>query len=218
MWAVGLKAALDNREKRLDEAALAELLHEEKRDDNLERIRKWINLKLQVSPAMQWQLVDLLEVPHSQLFAPVLQDRDIWAPHLRHVIESRGERAHQLADRLGLDVERIHAWKEIEAPVPTAMQDRLMSTLERSFTALFEPEPKEPDWLIMANGLGQAIDRKYGKRDLEAFAAEVDVDVARVQDWIDRKKAVAKDAQKTIERVLGPAAPDDLFSPPRLGS
>jgi hypothetical protein len=166
---------------------------------------------------MQWQLVDLLQVPHGRLFAPVLQDRDIWALHLRHVIENRSEYARQVADRLGLDVERIHAWKELEAPVPAAMQDRLMSTLERGFTALFEPEPKEPDWLILANGLGQAIDRKYGKRDLDAFAAEVDVDVARVQDWIDRKKPVAKDTQKTILKVLGQAGPDDLFSPPKIG-
>jgi hypothetical protein len=215
MWAVGLKAALDSRERRLDEEGLAELLHEEKRADNLERIRKWINLKLQVSPAMQWQLVDLLEVPHSKLFAAALQDRNVWALHLRRTIESRRESARKVAERLALDVETIHAWKELEVPVPTAAQDRLISTLDRSFTELFEPEPKEDDWLILANGLGQAIERKYGKPDLEAFAAEVDVDVARVQDWIERRKPVALDSRAKILKVLGPSP--DLFSPPKIG-
>jgi hypothetical protein len=217
MWAVGLKAALDNRETRLDEESLAELMHEEKRQDNLDRIRKWINLKLQVSPAMQWQLVDLLGVPHSKLFAAALQDREIWALHLRRAIESRRETARKVAERLALDVETIHAWKELEVPVPTVVQDRLISTLDRSFTELFEPEPKEDHWLILANGLGQAIERKYGKRDLETFAADVDVDVARIQDWIERRKSVAADTRETIRRVLKPA-PDDLFSPPKIES
>ncbi|MEM7042387.1 MAG: hypothetical protein AAF543_06210, partial [Pseudomonadota bacterium] len=213
MWAVGLKQAIDNHERQIDAEALVELLREEKRPENIERIRDWIALRLQVSPATQWRLVDLLDVPHHLLFAPELQDRHVWGIRLRRVIEDRKERTKSIADRLGLDPRQVHLWKELEEQIPPAMQERLMKVMERSFTDLFDAGDQGDDWFLPANNLtGALINADMTK---EKFAHEIDVEIERVDRWSDDKEPepIAKPTRDTIVRILGADSPN-LFEEP----
>ena len=214
LWAVGLRAALDSPGTRLDAESLVLLLREEKREDNIKRIEDWIALKKQVPPATQWRLVDLLDVAHSRLFSPDLGNIPVWGLELRRVIEDRMENAQKIADHLALPVQNVHDWKELEKPIPPAMQEPLMACLGCTFSQLFETGDlsHHKDLFLKANNLARALKEKG--IDEKDFALDVDVEPERVESWIEGE-AIARPTRLTIIRVLGGDSPD-LFLPPRI--
>ncbi|MGI9420391.1 MAG: hypothetical protein ACR2RA_21430 [Geminicoccaceae bacterium] len=220
MWAVGLRQALDSYDKQIDAEALVELLREDHRPENIERIRAWIVLKQQVPPATQWRLVDLLDVPHHLLFAPEKQNRHVWGTKLRRAIEGRNESVRTVATRMGVQPEQLHAWKELDEEIPPVMQKRLMDVLERSFTQLFEAgdiDDHEGFFKVPLNMTGALKDRNIVPK---VFARRIDVEPERVDKWChaneDERGEIAQPTCDRIERVLEEYGPGpDPFEEPQ---
>lgn len=220
MWAVGLKHALDSYDKQIDSEALVELLREDHRPENIERIRGWIALKQQVPPATQWRLVDLLDVPHHLLFAPEKQNRSVWGTKLRRSIEGRNESVRTVATRMGVEPEQVHAWKELDEKIPPVMQKRLMDVLERTFTQLFEAgdlEDHKELFKVPLNMQGALEDRKIVPK---VFARLIDVEPERVTKWCHEKKdkrgKIAKSTRDRIKQVLkNHGSGSSPFKPPQ---
>ncbi len=206
-WATGLREALESGERRLDAKGLAELLDEE--DDR--RVRKWLDLKLQVSPAMQWKLVNALKVPHHRLFDRHINNQPAWAVGLRQAMEQKRLTARLLDERIELDdVARIYAWKELDSAVPIDLQDDLVDALDISHEKLFHRGELGAEVLLWAHDL-DVILTKEGHSETE-LATEVDVEPERVTAWIKRTKAVAPATRRRIAAYLN-RKEEDIFKP-----
>ena len=219
MWAVGLKHALDSYDKQIDAEALVELLREDHRPENIDRIRAWIALKQQVPPATQWRLVDLLDVPHHLLFAPEKQNRSVWGTKLRRAIESRNESVRTVATRMGVQPEQVHAWKELDERVSPVMQKRLMDVLERTFTQLFEAGDLDDHEGLLKVPLNMSGALKGRNIVPKVFARRIDVEPKRVDNWchdnVDKRGKIAQPTCDRIERVLDEYGPGpDPFEKP----
>jgi hypothetical protein len=205
LWATGLRLAMESGERRLDAKGLAELLHEE--DER--RVRKWMNLELRVSPAMQWKLVDSLGVPHFRLFDAHLDRQPAWAIGLREAMEASHLTARLLQERIEPGgVARVQAWRELDSAVPTDLQDDLVEVLDVPHAKLFHLGNLPPDFLLWAHDLDKILEEE--NRTRADLVAEMDVEPERVTAWIDRTKPVAPATRKRIADFLG-RREDDIF-------
>lgn len=209
MWATGLRLAMQSQAQSLDARGLAELLHEE--DER--RVRRWMDLELKVSPAMQWKLVDALKVPHHRLFQHHIDPAPAWRVQLRRAMDSQGLTAAVLDHRLQLDdALRIRRWRELEVAVPVDIQDELVEVLAMPAAELFHYGELGAGFFLWAHDLDVAL-TEQGKSEVD-LAAAVDLDPDWVRAWIARAKPVAPATRRRVAAFLG-RREDDLFKPYR---
>ncbi len=205
LWGPGLKAALHGG---MDAKGLAELLGEE----SVERVRKWLNQELKVSPAMQWRLVHVLNQKHELLFPPHEQNREAWAIALRARLRQSRMDPKGLAHGLGVTVEQVYRWMELEESASFEWQLKILDALKidnSDHPEIFDFA--EPDDARLAVNL---------KRDLKAadnltpeeLADYLMISVSYVRQWMDRKKKVAQTTQTWIADYLKKDR-DDIFPP-----
>jgi hypothetical protein len=211
LWATGLKNALQSSEKKLDSQTLAEMLEEE----DSRRIQQWINRELQVSPPMQWQLVDVLQIPHNEIFEPGKQKRACWATRLRVVLEVEEKKARHLADAVGIDVKKIHQWMDLDEEVPPGWQPQLETALKRSHRQIFSFRKPRVDLFKYAVHLREKL--QEANISGPTLADEIDADLERTYDWleVDEKKGkVPPKTQASITKFLkkNKISVEDIFS------
>jgi len=214
LWATGLENALQSSEKKLDSQTLAEMLEEE----DSRRIQKWINRELQVSPPMQWQLVDALQIPHNEIFEPGKQKRACWATKLRVLLAVEEKKAQQLADAVGIDVKKIHQWMDLDEAVPPGWQVQLETALKRSHRQIFSFNKPRADLFKYAVHLREKL--QEANISGRTLADEIDADLERTYDWleVDEKKGkVPPNTQASITKFLekNEINAEDIFSETR---
>lgn len=213
MWASGLQRALTSKGRALDAKGLAEILDEEP-----ERVEKWLQREMQVSPAMQWRIIEVLGARHSELFEAGEQEMDRWAVGLRRVLHKSGlNGADDLARRIGADTARVRAWMELQERVPLAMQGeaaRVLGVGERELFAENKPDRRRLLWPTRLRDRMQA--RRMSATDL---AKSMDVAVDQVHAWLDldlERGQVAPATQERLAEVLDELA-EAIFGTVREG-
>lgn len=206
MWATGLKGALDDRRHALDLKTLAELLGE----SDIKRLRDWCELRLQVSPPLQWRLVDVLGERHALLFDASAQDRAALGVGLRAAREVAKLKIEALADLVGIDARRVYRWQELDEAVPVPWQDKLMAALNMGWSALFTRNGRDDLVFLKARSLDQKL-ADLGKE--RAWLAEkVEVEPERVDDWLAEPPKPLYEATATrVADALGVKV-EDLFA------
>jgi plasmid maintenance system antidote protein VapI len=211
LWASGLEEALNSGEKRLDAKSLAELLGE----DDVGRVRRWIDQELQVSPPMQWRIVSVLETSHGQLFDKRAQKRECWGVKLRAAMDHRGRNARALANEIGVGVKRLRGWIELDEPVPPGWQDPITAALGKPHGHLFSYKKLLPKQMLWAVNLRTRL------QDLEMrcdeLAEALDAEAERVHDWaeLDEERGRVAPATRTRMAELLKTEPQRLFSDAR---
>lgn len=205
MWASGLRSALDDGSRKLDPTALAELIGE----GDADRVKKWIEMETQVSPAMQWRLVDALSVPHRLLFDANQQKRNAWAAGLRAALEQRGGSVKGLADALPIEPQRVRDWMELKEAVPPNRQSQIAAELRQRHGRLFD-YTRPP--LAYASHLRPFMETQ--RIDAAKLAEDLDVDAERVAGWLDLDQPVAPATQRRIAAIVGIKAEDAFTTEP----
>jgi plasmid maintenance system antidote protein VapI len=216
MWASGLQRALTSKGRALDARALAEILGEDP-----DRVERWLKRELQVSPAMQWRIVEVLGLRHSELFELGDREMDRWAVGLRRALQGSGlNGADDLARRIGASTARVRAWMELQELVPFVMQGEIARVLGRGERELFVDSKPDKSRLLWATRLRDRL-RARGLL-AAALAKSLDVEVDQVHAWLDldlergrvapaTQERIAKELDEPADQIFGAMRDADAF-------
>jgi hypothetical protein len=220
-WATGLAAALDSPKRSLDTQTLAVLIGQDR-----ETVEGWRDLRIQISPAMQMLVAEKLDMPPDALFSDSRPDADWWAVGLRAALEGDNTPVHNaeaLAQTTQLAPETIHAYMELEKPVPLAIRESVANTLGLPSSQLFaNHRPRNADyrWAVR---LRSCMEQSVHKRAAD-LADAVDTDIFRVRAWMEQDQCngdaepfcgqVTPATQRRIAAGLG-CSVEDIFSTER---
>jgi hypothetical protein len=173
-------------------------------DLDVARIERWMSHRESVAPETQLALLRDLGLPVEELDSlftrrpPVDPERpgDVWwATGLRAAVRRHpGYRTlGRLAAELELPVETLFDQAEMLAPVPEDLRDRikrLLAPASSGRNALFSTQAPDWDEFLWAPELRAALEQaEMGALEL---ATALDVDLARVHDWMEMEKGDAR--------------------------
>jgi plasmid maintenance system antidote protein VapI len=216
MWASGLQRALTSKGRALDARGLAEIL-----DEDPDRVERWLKRELQVSPAMQWRIVDVLGARHSELFELDDREMDRWAVGLRRALQSSGlNGADDLARRIGASTARVRAWMELQELVPLAMQGEVARVLGLGERELFADSKPDKNRMLWATRLRDQL--RARNRTAADLAKSLDVELDQVHAWLDldlergrvapaTQERIAKELDEPADQIFGAARDGDAF-------
>jgi transcriptional regulator with XRE-family HTH domain len=183
------------------------------------RVRAWMELQERVPLAMQAEAARVLGVGERELFAENKPDkrRLLWPTRLRDRMQARKMPATELAKRMDVAVDQVHAWLDLDlarGQVAPATQERLAEVLDEPAEAIFG-SVREGDAFRWATGLGAAL-LDWGRSHSE-LALQIDSGPGRVERWIELKEPVPPAAQRALEAILSSHAKQPLFSDQKPG-
>ena len=191
------------------------------------RIERWISGREPVAPETQLALLSDLGLSvedQATLFTtrpppdPARPDSAVWATGLRAAV-----RAHAgyrtlgwLAAEIDIPVQGLYHKAELLEPVPELERDRILRALgplAQDGPAPFSTRGPVWDAFVWAPGLREALDER-GMRASE-LATKLDVDLQRVQDWLEMEESPAATAwakDKVKRGQLCPASRDAIIA------
>jgi transcriptional regulator with XRE-family HTH domain/peptidoglycan hydrolase-like protein with peptidoglycan-binding domain len=194
-WATGLRRALESNPAGIDVPQLAHLVNQD-----VETVRAWVDLKLQVPEPMQYLIADKLKVPVEKLFTPEKPDADYWAFGLRRALKKGGSRisdAATLAKEIGSTQQRVRAYMELQEPVSKPVRMRIVEALGVDGTTLFKPDRPLDSEYRWAAKLRECM-RNAGITNASELADKIDTEAIWVRSWME---------QEMLEVVAGQGPP-----------
>jgi transcriptional regulator with XRE-family HTH domain len=143
-----------------------------------------------------------------------------WAVGLRKALLAHSDPSSALlADALGIAPEQVRAWMELEEAVPADFQNALLAELP-STEPMFAAE-KPDDLIVIAEpetvteALSEDVafaDVPSGER-LPHLAELMDVDVDKVDGWMQRREPMPPATAERLRDLLAGAIDDDVLAP-----
>ncbi|NCA70733.1 MAG: hypothetical protein EOM91_11620 [Sphingobacteriia bacterium] len=183
-WATGLRAALETNPAGIDIPQLAHLVNQD-----VETVRAWVDLKLQVPEPMQYLIADKLKASVERLFSPEKPDADFWAVGLRRALKKGGNRISDtatLANAIGSTQQRVRAYMELQEPVPKPVRARIVEALGVDGTILFSPDRPLDSEYRWAAKLRECM-RNAGIGTVAELAEKIDTEATWVRSWMEQE-------------------------------
>ena len=181
----------------------------------VEQILQWIELDEPVPYSAQVRIAEKLSFNIEELFSPSRpkDDEFRWLRDLRsHFNDNTDERwsCERLAKEADVSLVRVRDWMELEKKVAPATQRRLSELLSVDREKLFIKKRPASGKFLLATGLKAVLAQQ--SMSAEDLANKLDVDEARVHDWIEQSKRVPPATQTAIEKILNTEPDIVLFT------
>lgn len=216
LWAVGLRRALDERQRSID--VLAVQIGCSRR-----QVDRWLRFRDRVYPEMQQRiLVSLTDKEHGevhveQVFGDTLPKGLVSPParlakDLAAALAAADRTVGEVALRLNVSRDIVGGWIERKTPVEPIEQEALADMLDRPVDDLFEPvakpggNPPPPPSPQAPQKLAIVMKQKNCSEQQLATTLtnpQRPVDVAKVQAWLAEPKTVPDAVRRDIEKFLG---------------